>query len=289
MMHLTVLRSLVRCSSLSTLLTFGFCGAALAGLNLDFGVYTADKPSSVVRQFRPVLTAIEKSLSSRRGESVKIRMQVARSYEEGIQDLVDGKVDFSRFGPASYIEAKKLNPDLNIIVSEANKGSKTYNGIICVQGNSGIQTVEDLAGKRFAFGNESSTIGRYLAQLYLAEHGVTAKDLGEYAYLDRHDMVGSAVAAGNYDAGALKESTFEKLKSNGKNLRVLATFPNVTKPWIARAGLNQTLLEQLRQALLEMHDPAVFNSLKKDGFLPAEDSDYDRIRQAIERNGRFFD
>jgi phosphonate transport system substrate-binding protein len=261
---------------------------AWADLSLNFGVYAADKPSAVVRQFRPVLSSIESSLSAQRGEPVKIRMQVAKSYEEGVQDLVQGRVDFSRFGPASYVEAKRRNPGLSIIAAEAKKGSKTFNGVICVRADSTVREVSDLKGSRFAFGNESSTIGRYLAQLFLVENGITVGDLAEYAYLERHDKVGAAVAAGSYDAGALKESSFRKLQAKGRNLRALASFPNVTKPWIARQDLDPDLLGQLRQALLDMSDPAAFKALKKDGFLPAEDSDYDRIRQAIDDNGRFF-
>jgi len=62
---------------------------------------------------------------------------------------------------------------------------------------------------------------------------VFAKDLASYDYLGRHDKVGAAVAAGKYEAGALKESTFKKQIKKGKPLRELARFPNVTKLWIA--------------------------------------------------------
>ncbi len=263
-------------------------GPAAADLQLKFGVYTADKPTAVVRQFRPVLDALERGLSRLRNEPVEISMQVARTYEQGVEDLVQGRVDFSRFGPASYIEARRANPQLRIIVAEANAGKKTFNGVICVRSDSPIEDISALAGKRFAFGDENSTIGRYLAQLYLAEHGINAHDLSDYAYLERHDSVGAAVAAGSYDAGALKESTFDKLFKQGKLLRALAVFPNVTKPWIARAGLDAELFEQLRRVMLGMADDAAFAALKKDGFLAAEDADYDRIRIAIEDNRRFF-
>ncbi len=100
-MNLNALPSLFRTALLATLPVIIFSGNALSDLNLRFGVYTADKPSAVVRQFRPVLAAIEDSLSKQRGKSVKIRMQLAKNYDTGVQDLVDGKVDFPRFGPAS--------------------------------------------------------------------------------------------------------------------------------------------------------------------------------------------
>ena len=44
-----------------------------------------------------------------------------------------------------------------------------------------FDTVEDLRGRTFAFGDRNSTIGRYLSQLHLMEHGIRAPDLAGYA------------------------------------------------------------------------------------------------------------
>ncbi|MCK4794367.1 MAG: PhnD/SsuA/transferrin family substrate-binding protein [Desulfobacteraceae bacterium] len=262
--------------------------ALAADIVLDFGVYTADKPTSVARQFRPILSAIESELSKTLAKSVIIRLQVSTSYEDGIQNLVNGKVDFARFGAASYIEAKEANPEISILAMESKKGGKQFSGIICVAKDSPIQAVSDIKGKRFAFGNERSTIGRYLSQLLLLQHNIKASDLSAYNYLDRHDKVGTAVAMGSYDAGALKESTFEKLVAKGEPLRPLVSFPNVTKPWLAKGTLPANIHQALRQALLELKDQKSLKSLKKDGFLPGSDADYDIIRQAILKNPGFF-
>jgi len=255
---------------------------------LKFGVYTSDKPSAVVKQFRSILNAIESGMSQRLGEQVKIKMQVASTYEIGIQDIVTGTVDFSRFGPASYITATRRNPKLTILAMESKKGEKRFNGVICVAKNSPIQTIKNLKGRSFAFGNKLSTIGRYLSQLYLFEHGIKASDLSSYEYLGRHDRVGTAVAIGKFDAGALKESTFKKLINKGKPLRALVTFPNVTKPWIARSGLNKKISHALKETLLSIKDPKVLKFLKKDGFLPGSDTDYHIIRKAMAKNHFFF-
>lgn len=262
--------------------------SARAETTLVFGVYTTDKPTSMVNQFRPLLDALEESLGGILGEAVTIRMQIAKSYEEGLADLVDGRVDLSRFGPASYIEAKRLEPEIRILAVEANGGEKTFNGVICVRADSDIERLDDLKGRSFAFGDKGSTIGRYLAQLQLFRHGIRAADLAAYDYLDRHDMVGAAVASGRYDAGALKENTFEKLVRDGAPLRALATFPVVTKPWIARKGLSPDLAAAIAQGLLNIRDPAVMARLEADGFVAGEDADYELIRQAIELNGQFF-
>lgn len=261
---------------------------AWGDVELNFGVYTSDKPSVMVLKFRPVLNALTKSLEEKLGQPVKIRLQVSSGYAKGVEDLANGRVDFSRFGPASYIRAKKLNPGVQILAIESKSGQKIFNGVICVRTDSAIQSISDLKGKRFAFGNRQSTIGRYLSQNYLYERGIRAKDLGAFDYLGRHDKVGAAVASGKYDAGALKESTFKKLVKKGAPLRSIASFPNVTKPWIARKGLPENIFVALRESLLSLDDPAALKALKKNGFLAGNDGDYTVIRKAINKNSLFF-
>jgi len=148
--------------------------------------------------------------------------------------------------------------------------------------------VSELKGKRFAFGDEKSTIGRYLSQQYLLQHGITAAGLANYQYLGRHDRVGYAVAAGEFDAGALKESTYKKLLQKGVLLRPIATFQNVTKPWVARSGLSERVFSALRLALLEYKDPVGLKALGKDGFVVGSHEDYMPIVAAVRNNPEFF-
>ncbi len=152
----------------------------------------------------------------------------------------------------------------------------------------GITRIEDLKGKSFAFGDEQSTIGRYLAQLYLVRHGIRAGDLKNFEYLNRHDRVGYAVASGQFDAGALEGTIFKKLVDQGVPIRQLVSFQNVTKPWIARAGLDPRVIAALRQGLIGIHDKAALTALRFDGFLPATDEDYAIIRASITENPLFF-
>lgn len=255
--------------------------SAQAEITLKFGLYTSDKPSQMVRQFRPILTALESALQERLGEAVKITTNISRTYQQGIDNLVTGKVDFARFGPASYIAAKAANPDITVLAMESSKGQRTFRGVIVVHRESRIRTVEDLRGRTFAFGDRNSTVGRYLSQSYLIERGIAMRDLAGHDYLGRHDRVGTAVAIKKFDAGALKEGTFNKLVAKGHPLRVIGSFDVPTKPWIARSGLSQRIVGALRRELLDMADPAALRALDKDGFFPAGDSDYDTIRDAV--------
>ena len=271
-----------------TLTSIGRASIADDTIRLNFGVYSSNKPSAMVRVFKPMLKVLETRMSERLGTDVDIRMQIARDYDRGITDLTEGRVDFSRFGPASYIEAKNANGQLDILAVENERNSRVFYGIIAIGADSDIDSVDELRGRSFAFGDEGSTIGRFLSQLYLEQNGIRAGDLSRYEYLGRHDLVGTAVAAGDFDAGALNEKTFLKLVAAGEELRELSRFPNVTKPWIARAGLDPAVFEALQASLLEIDDERVLAGLKIDGFLSGTDADYNDIRRAIEDNAVFF-
>jgi phosphonate transport system substrate-binding protein len=158
--------------------------------------------------------------------------------------------------------------------------------VIAVKQDSPLKTLAELKGKRFAFGDQNSTIGRYLAQAELVKAGVHAADLANFAYLGRHDMVARAVELGDYDAGSMAAGTFEDSRAAGK-LRALATFDNVTKPWLARAGLDPAVTAGLRASLLTLKDAAVLKELKISGFAPASDEDYALVREGMKHADGF--
>lgn len=262
-------------------------GAGAADVNLVFGTYAADKPTQTVSKLKPILDYLAVELTKVLQEEVTIEMHVSSDYGDSIQDLAVGDVDFARFGPASYVTAKKLNRDVKILAMETKKGKKVFHGVIAVREDSDIQDLGDLTGRSFAFGSELSTIGRYLAQSHLLDAGQTAETISRFSYLGRHDRVGAAVGNGTYDAGALKEGTLKKMLADNVPLRVIARFENVTKPWIARSGMRPDVLAAMQQIFLEIKDPAVLKSLKTSGFLPGSDSDYDVIRSAMLKSRNF--
>jgi phosphonate transport system substrate-binding protein len=277
--------------ALAQLLTLAFLtlpAPALADNQLTFGVYASDKPSAMVEQLRPTLDRLSARLAELLGEPVSIRLQVAKNYDEGVRQIIEGAVDFTRLGPASYVHAKDENANLDILALEKIEGAKVFHGVICVHENSDIHELADLRGRTFAFGAKDSTLGRYFAQLHLARAGIHEADLKHYEYLGRHDKVGTAVGSRLFDAGALEETMFRKLVASGVPIRALATFPNATRPWVARAELGPQVKDALRTALLELHDNDALTALRSEGFLPGDDSDFALTRVAIRENWRFF-
>ncbi len=256
----------------------GEAGGAVVD-RLTFGVYTHIRSTEMFQKMAPLRSYLQASLANK-GVQSEIELRIFSSYADAIESLVKGQVDFVRFGPVSYVLAKRKNPAIRLLAMESNDGRKLFNGVISVPSDSPVASIDGLRGKRIAFGNRRSTTGRYLAQAALFRAGIQGKDLADYAYLGRHDKVAFALAAGTYDAGAMNENTHDKY-AESKGLRKLLEFPCVTKPWIVREGLDETVYSALRDALLELRDPEVLQTIKRRGLLPATDADYDLIREGM--------
>ena len=249
-------------------------------LALNFGIYQSDKATVMYKKFTPVLERLQEDLEQRLGTPVDIRLTIFKTYDDAISALVQGSVDFVRFGPASYITAKQAQPAIELIAMEQENGEKRFKGVVIVQANSPYQTLQDLKGKRFAFGDPNSTIGRYLIQAELVKAGIHSRDLAAHKYLNRHDTVARAVEMGDFDAGSVMMTSFQQANEKG-TLRILASFENVTKPWVARQGLDRKAFEALRQCLYELKDPATLKELKISGFVPTSDAEYEFVRAGM--------
>lgn len=278
------------CRWLLVLLAFVLPQAALA-IDSDsadpllFGVYTHTRSTEMHKRMGPMQVYLQDALATH-GIKANIQLKIFPSYNEAIEALAQGEVDFVRYGPASYVLAKERNPHIQLLAIESNQGSKMLKGVISVPKDSKIQSIQDLRGKRFAFGNRRSSTGRYMSQSALLHAGISAGELADYEYLGRHDKVAFAVAAGNYDAGVTNENTFNKYAVS-KGLRKILEFPSINRPWVARADLEQRIFGALQNALLELKDPQVLKTIKRSGLIPTEDKDYDQIRKAIAEAGNF--
>jgi len=235
-------------------------------VELTFGVYSSDKATVMYKMFIPIVRHLQESTEAKLKRPADIFIKIFRTYDEGIDAQVKGQVDLVRFGPASYILARAKNPNISLIAMESIEGEKRFQGMIFVLKNSPIECLQDVKGKRFAFGDHNSTIGRYLAQAELVKAGIYGDDLKEYRYLGRHDKVVKAVLLRDYEAGSAKESTFNKY--NQKNeLRVIHRFDNVTKPWITREGLDTATVKALKETLLSLTDKEILTEAKISQFV----------------------
>lgn len=251
---------------------------------LRFVTYANERPSEELKKMEPFQHELQLLLRNY-GIRMRIEVRIHPTYEAGQAALAAGEFDFARVGPVSYVLTKQKRPKIQLLLSEAHEGRKQFSGVIVVAENSPLQTLADLRGKRIAFGDQTSTTGRYLPQAELVRAGIRATDLEGFDYLGRHDKVAFAVASGSHDAGAISEPTFVKYAGDRK-LRELARFASPTQAWVARDGLDPAIVKALRSVLLQMSGEGL-RYIGRSGFVESSDADYDSLRKQMQVADKF--
>ncbi|OGW36328.1 MAG: hypothetical protein A2X58_03970, partial [Nitrospirae bacterium GWC2_56_14] len=248
---------------------------------LKFGVIPLESPATMHRRFQPLTEYLTQSL----GRTVEL--VVGLDFMQTIRDIEDGVTDLAFLTPTTYIEAHDKFGAV-LLVKALRKGLPyTHAAIVAGFGN-GIERLEDLRGKRFAFGDRMSTSSYLIPRSMLAEAGVRLEDLKDHTFLGHHDDVARAVLAGEYDAGGLMESIAVKFLDQG--LKVLKTSGEIPEFNIcASKGLDAGTLESIKKTLiaLDRRNPGhaqVLAMIDQDytGFASAEDGDYDGVRKLMQ-------
>jgi phosphonate transport system substrate-binding protein len=246
---------------------------------LRVGVQTWDMPSRVDAAFAPIEQAFEGVLILY-GLDLSVEIEPFAVYKELLAALAEGRVDVARLEPGSYLTARQRQPGIAILAVEHPGRGGPRRGMIVTATRSPIDGLAALRGKSFAFGDEHASLGHHLPQAALLSAGLHASDLRRTQFLRRYDKVAAAVRLGEFDAGVLEASAFQRLNTDG-GLRVLAPLVDAPRPWIARVGLEPGVTAALSEALLRLDDVRCLQLLDASGFARADETSYEPVRAAM--------
>lgn len=130
------------------------------------------------------------------------KTSVATSYAAVIEAMGAGKVDIGWLATFAYVLAKdKYDVELLLVVQRF--GSPFYRGQIMVRADSGIHSLKDLKGKRFAFVDPASTSGHLYPKTLLLSKGFEPKTFfGKSVFAGSHNAVVLSIYKGEVDGGA---------------------------------------------------------------------------------------
>jgi len=87
-------------------------------LSLNFGVFSPENSTAVVRRYMPTLKVLEQSMTAKLNRTVDIRMYIATEKDQGRTLLDQGNVDFASLDDTTYLASKLSNPDLRVIAAQ---------------------------------------------------------------------------------------------------------------------------------------------------------------------------
>jgi len=248
---------------------------------LKMGVIPLEAPAEMHRRFTPLVEYLGRVTGRR------VELSLAVDFAQTIADLESGATDLVFLTPTTYVEARK-RCNASLLVKALRNGVPSMHSVIIARADSGLARLEDLKGKRFAFGDLLSTASYLIPRFMLAEAGVTLDALKSYAFLGHHDDVARAVLEGEYDAGGIRESTAKVFADRG--LAVIKTSDAIPEYNIcSSAVLDRLTTEAVKKALISLNrsdaeQAAILSMIDPDytGFTAAEDGDYDGIRRVVE-------
>jgi phosphonate transport system substrate-binding protein len=197
----------------------------------------------------------------------------------------NGRLELAYFGPLSYVLCKS-KCDIEPFAALLKNGHTTYQSVVIANAASGIASIEDIKGRRMAYGDPASTSSHLIPKSMLAERGLLVKEQYEEHFVGSHDAVAKNVEQGNAQAGGLSlpifQSLIERKIIDPTKVKVLAeSRPFPQYPWTLRSDLDPDLKMRIRTAFLELRDKDVLKPFKADGFGPITDGDYKPVRDLI--------
>jgi phosphonate transport system substrate-binding protein len=250
-----------------------------------FGVIPRYNPIIMYRSYQPMMNYLTANTPYR------FELKLSRNYHQAVAYVLDGTTPVASLGDVTFAEAHAKIGAIPILKPLNADGVPYYHSIIIVREDSPIQTVDDLRGVHFAFGDYHSTSGKLIPHHHLQLQGIEVGDFSSYEHMESHDAVAKAVLKGTADAGAVKDVVAIRYREHG--LRFLSVSdPIPAVPIVVRKDTPDQLVAALKMALLAIDpsDPRFDKELVKwdpefaHGFTPAETEDYQLIFDLTRNN-----
>jgi len=297
-----VTRSIVTLfAALSILLTAcgGAAGPAAASAEPEkTDIVMGFVPSRDVNQIQASADSIAQYLSKETG--YKVVSKTLTSYAAVAEGMTSKLIDIGWGGPFDYVTTHNQNGAYPITAS-VRRGVKGYKAFVVVKSDSSIQSLKDLKGKSFAFGDTLSASSNLYPKYGMQKEGLNPETDLKATKISNQSAIAIAVYQGQVDGGAFyddartNKEVVDKFPDVLTKTRIIWTSPLIpADPQFVRKDLNKTTVGKLQAAMLKLSDDPQGKVWLKDLFtidalVKAEDADYNELRDVIKAvNPTFF-
>lgn len=249
---------------------------------LIFAINPFTAPEKIRQDYVPILVEVGKQIGYR------ARTIIVNDYDALGTALKNGTADIGWFSPAAYVSTKN---QLNIkpLVTPKMNNATSYTGYIIAKKGSGIRSLDDLAGKSFAFVDKKSASGYVYPKAALLENGKNPDTyFASTSFMGSHNKVIDAVLSGEVQAGATYSDAFEATGAKAAdNLEIIFRTEPIPKDVIAAApGVPDEVARLLTRAFEDIRGGVgaggqAMQDAKINGFVEADDANYDVVRKAL--------
>jgi phosphonate transport system substrate-binding protein len=266
---------------------------------LSIGAIPDQDPQKLQRQYEKLAAYLQKELG------VPVTYKPVTDYAAVVTAFKVGDLQLVWFGGLTGVQARLQVPGAEAIAQRdidekfhsvfiANKYSK-------LAPFQDISDLQQLKGRTFTFGSESSTSGRLMPQYFLQQAGVNLEDFqGKVGFSGDHDKTIKLVEANTYETGAVNESVWQKrvaLKEvNTNKVNVIWRSPAYYDyHWVIHPEVKQRygndFVKKVQNAFLKL-DPKIpeqkeiLDLLQANKFIATKNSNYAKVEEIGRKIGK---
>ncbi len=274
--------------------------------NADGKDKESNTPETLVMGFVPsqdsdTIADTVEPLANRLSEEIGVEVQgkVMTNYNALVEAMGSNQVHIGFIPAFGYVLANEQY-DVEVILKSIRHGSGTYKAQYLVRSDSGIESLEDLEGKIWAFGDKGSTSG------YLFPASQLMEKFGYKSSAElESDFFSNITAAGGHDNAALAvmngeadvattfddvrdtlEGDYPKIKEELKVIDYTDEIPNDTIS--VTKELDDELVQKIKDVFLSFNDDdemiKIMNEVYNwDAIDEATDSEYDVVKETYQK------
>ncbi len=279
-----------RTTRLITLAALLACAPIAAAETLVFTAIPDQDETELKKRFGKVADYLEGELD------VDVRYVPVKSYAAAVSAFRNNQVQLAWFGGLSGVRARQAVPDSRAL-AQGIEDTK-FRTFFIAHESAGLSPSDDfpagIEGKTFTFGSKGSTSGRLMPEFHIREHfGRSPQEVFErVGFSGNHTRTIALVESGTYQVGALNFQVWKEQVEQGEvdtdQVEVIwktPTYPDYQ--WSIRGDVDERFgagfADRVQEALINMEDPELLQSFPREGFVAAENSDYDPVRNTAKQ------
>lgn len=249
----------------------------------------AVSPTAILEGCRP----FARYMSDKLGMNAKV--EIIPDVNTMLNKLDDGSIDFGYVSNLDYVKLKKQR-DVNPITKVVKGGTSTYNAILLVRKDSGINTLDDLKGKSIAYTSKNSSHGYLYPSILVKDkfHMPLEQFFGKVVTTKKDPDGILSVLYKRADAVSASSQTYNILcllmPRIKRDLKIISTSqPFVHGPMFSyeKNVKDKTIITNYKKHILEMdkvtEGKQVLLLFKIGGWTNATDTDYNPLRQMLSK------
>ena len=269
------------------------CSAAFAQspktLELGVGLFQPDKEKNDAT-YKPLADYLARKLGQ------PVRLRTVDTWEGLAKSLASGETDMALMGPWGYVLANH-QAGAEAVATILYQGKPEYFAIMITNPKSGINSIDDMKGKTFAFGDKGSTSGYLIPFHEFQKRGIDPDKYFSKVIYTKHQAIETQVTRGELDAGADYNRNRDTMINDGlikaadsKIVWTSAPLPNdafaVSKDLAKDKAFTAKLAKALEDMGAELKTQANLLPNNYTGFVAKTNAYYKPIRDAGLESGK---